>query len=235
LPVFSGRLEHRNEELEEMLRLTVESQIRQEFGKNANRRLRAAGRVPGIVYGRNLSPVAVSVDPKDLDRILHSDTGHNTIFTLKYEDQATDVLIRELQRDPVGEELLHADFIAVSMDRTMIFDVPVEIVGTAAGVKMYGGILDLVLREIHLECLPGNLPDHIRIDVTDLEIGDSVRVEQLEVDTDKVTILSDPDLTILTIAAPLVETSEDQIMLDKEAAEPEIAGGGQPEGSQPGE
>ena len=218
-----------------MLRLTVESQIRQEFGKNANRRLRAAGWVPGIVYGRKLSPVAVSVDPKDLDRILHSDTGHNTIFTLKYEDQATDVLIRELQRDPVGEELLHADFIAVSMDRTMIFDVPVEIVGTAAGVKMYGGILDLVLREIHLECLPGNLPDHIRIDVTDLEIGDSVRVEQLEVDTDKVTILSDPDLTILTIAAPLVETSEDQIMLDEEAAEPEIAGGGQPEGSQPGE
>ena len=216
-----------------MSRLTVQSQIRHEFGKNANRRLRAAGRVPGIVYGRNVAPVAVSVDPKDLDRILFSDTGHNTIFTLKYQDQEKDVLIREYQRDPVGEEILHADFMAVSMDRTMVFDVPVEPVGTAAGVKMYGGILDLVLREIHLECLPGDLPDHIRVDVTDLQIGDSVRVEQLDVDADKVKILSDPDLTVLTIAAPLVETADEQITLDEEAAETEVAGGGQPEGSQP--
>lgn len=218
-----------------MPRLTVESQIRQEFGKNANRRLRAAGRVPGIVYGRNMEPVAVSVDPKDLDRILLSDTGHNTIFTLNYQDQERDVLIRAHQRDPVGDEFLHADFMAVSMDRTMAFDVPVEIVGTADGVKMYGGILDLVVREIHLECLPGNLPDHIRVDVTDLQIGDSVRVEQLDVDADKVKILSDPDLTILTIAAPSVETADDEIMLEDETAEPEMAGGDQLEGSQPAE
>ena len=218
-----------------MPRLTVESQIRQEFGKNANRRLRAAGRVPGIVYGRNVEPVAVSVDPKDLDRILLSDTGHNTIFTLKYQDQESDVLIRAHQRDPVGDNLLHADFMAVSMDRSMVFDVPVATVGTAAGVKMYGGILDLVLREIHLECLPGDLPDHIRIDVTDLQIGDSVRVEQLDVDADKVTILSDPDLTILTIAAPSVEADAAEIMLEDETAESETAGGGQQEGSQPAE
>ena len=218
-----------------MPRLTVESQIRQELGKNANRRLRAAGRVPGVVYGRNVEPVAVSVDPKDLDRILLSDTGHNTIFTLKYQDQESDVLIRAHQRDPVGDNLLHADFMAVSMDRSMVFDVPVETVGTAAGVKMYGGILDLVVREIHLECLPGDLPDHIRIDVTDLQIGDSVRVEQLDVDADKVTILSDPDLTILTIAAPSVEADAAEIMLEDETAESEIAGGGQQEGSQPAE
>ena len=218
-----------------MPRLTVESQIRQEFGKNANRRLRAAGRVPGIVYGRNMEPVAVSVEPKDLDRILLSGTGHNTIFKLKYQDQERNVLIRAHQRDPVGEEFLHADFMAVSMDRTMIFDVPVEIVGTAAGVKMFGGILDLVVREIHLECLPGNLPDHIRVDVNDLQIGDSVRVEHLEVDADKVKILSDPDLTILTIAAPSVEADADEDMLEDEPAEPEIAGGSQPEGSQPAE
>lgn len=218
-----------------MPRLTMESQIRQELGKNANRRLRAAGRVPGIVYGRNMEPVAISVDPQDLDRILFSDTGHNTIFTLKYQDQERNVMIRAHQRDPVGEEFLHADFMAVSMDRTMVFDVPVEIVGTAAGVKMYGGILDIVVREIQLECLPGNLPDHIRVNVTDLEIGDSVRVEQLDVDADNVTILSDPNLTILTIAAPSVETDADEIMLEDETAEPEIAGEGQLEGSQPAE
>ena len=216
-----------------MPRITVQSQIRHEFGKNANRRLRAAGRVPGIVYGRNVEPVAVSVEPKDLDRILFSDTGHNTIFTLKYRDQEQQVLIREYQRDPVGDEFLHADFMAVSMDRTMVFDVPVETVGTAEGVKMYGGILDLVVREIHLECLPGDLPDHIRVDVSDLEIGDSVRVEQLDVDTDRVKILSDPDLTILTIAAPSVEADADEIMLEDETGEPEIVGEGQPDGSQP--
>ncbi len=218
-----------------MSRLTMESKIRQEFGKNANRRLRAAGRVPGIVYGRNVEPVAVSVDPKDLDRILLSDAGHNTIFTLKYLDQERNVLIREHQRDPVGEELIHADFMAVSMDRTMIFDVPVEIVGTPDGVRLHGGILDLVVREIQLECLPGTLPDHIRVDVTDLQIGDSVRVEQLDVDADNVTILSDPDLTVLTIAAPSVETDADETMLEDETAEPEIAGEGQLEGTQPAE
>lgn len=216
-----------------MPRLTVQSQIRHEFGKNANRRLRASGRVPGIVYGRKMEPVAVSVDPKDLDRILFSATGHNTIFTLKYQDQAQDVLIRDYQRDPVGDEFLHADFMAVSMDRTMVFDVRVEIVGTAAGVTMHGGILDLVVREIQMECLPGDLPDHIRVDVTDLEIGDSVRVEQVEVDTERVKILSDPDLTILTIAAPSVEADADEIMLEDETAEPEIVGEGQPDGSQP--
>jgi large subunit ribosomal protein L25 len=218
-----------------MPRLTVDSQIRQEFGKNANRRLRAAGRMPGVVYGRNVEAVAVSVDPKDLDRILISNTGHNTIFTLKYQDQQRNVLIREHQRDPVGEELIHADFMAISMDRTMVFDVPVEIMGTAAGVRLDGGILDLVVREIQLECLPGSLPDHIRVDVTDLEIGDSVRVEQLDVDSDKVKILSDPDLTVLTIAAPSVETADDEIMPEDETAEPEIAGEGQLEGSQPAE
>ncbi len=218
-----------------MPRLTVDSQIRQEFGKNANRRLRAAGRMPGVVYGRNVEAVAVSVDPKDLDRILISNTGHNTIFTLKYQDQQRNVLIREHQRDPVGEELIHADFMAISMDRTMVFDVPVEIMGTAAGVRLDGGILDLVVRQIQLECLPGSLPDHIRVDVTDLEIGDSVRVEQLDVDSDKVKILSDPDLTVLTIAAPSVETADDEIMPEDETAEPEIAGEGQLEGSQPAE
>ena len=218
-----------------MPRLTVDSQIRQEFGKNANRRLRAAGRMPGVVYGRNVEAVAVSVDPKDLDRILISNTGHNTIFTLKYQDQQRNVLIREHQRDPVGEELIHADFMAISMDRTMVFDVPVEIMGTAAGVRLDGGILDLVVREIQLECLPGSLPDHIRVDVTDLEIGDSIRVEQLDVDSDKVKILSDPDLTVLTIAAPSVETADDEIMPEDETAEPEIAGEGQLEGSQPAE
>jgi large subunit ribosomal protein L25 len=98
-----------------------------------------------------------------------------------------------------------------------------------------GGILDLVVREIQLECLPGSLPDHIRVDVTDLEIGDSVRVEQLDVDSDKVKILSDPDLTVLTIAAPSVETADDEIMPEDETAEPEIAGEGQLEGSQPAE
>jgi large subunit ribosomal protein L25 len=215
-----------------MPQVTIESQIRREFGKNSNRRLRASGRVPGVVYGRSVEPVAVSVDPKDLDRILHSYTGHNTIFTLKYQDRKSNVMIREIQRDPVGEEFLHADFLAVSMDRTMAFDVPVETVGTPEGVKLHGGILDLVVREIHLECLPGDLPDHIRIDVEDLQIGDSVRVEQLDVDAEKVKVLSDPDLTVLTIAAPSVETDEEQIVMEDEAADSETLGEDQPDAGQ---
>ena len=207
-----------------MAQLAVESRIRSDFGKNANRRLRAAGRVPGIVYGRGAEPVAVSVDPKDLERILLSETGHNTIFKLKVKDEEKDVLIRECQRDPVREGILHADFVAVSMDQTMSFDVPIEIMGIPAGVRLQGGILDLVLREIHLECLPGDLPDHLRFDVTDLEIGDSVRIEQLEVDEAKVKILSDPDLTVLTIGAPAVEEEEEEEeeLAEGEVAEPEV-------------
>ena len=213
-----------------MAELTVDAEIRQEFGKNANRRMRAGGRVPGIVYGRGLDSVAVSVDPKDLERILHSEAGHNTIFKLTFEGNAKDVLIRDYQVDPVREEFLHADFQTVIMDQLMTFQVPVEAVGTAEGVKLYGGVLDTVLREIELECLPTDLPDHIRIEVDHLGVGDALRVADLEVDESKIQVLSDPGQVVFNVIPPVVEEEEvaEEEVVDEEA-EAEVIGKGKAE------
>jgi large subunit ribosomal protein L25 len=215
-----------------MAELTVDAQIRQEFGKNANRRTRAAGRVPAIVYGRGLESVAVSVDPKDLERILHSGAGHNTIFTLTFEGNAKNVLIRDYQLDPVNEKFLHADFHTVIMDQLMTFQVPVEAVGTAEGVRLYGGVLDTVLREIELECLPTDLPDHIRVDVEHLEIGDSLRVGDLEVDESKIQVLSDPGQVVFNLIPPVaeeVEEVEEEEVEEEGEGEPEVISKGKAE------
>jgi large subunit ribosomal protein L25 len=214
-----------------MADLTVDAEIRQEFGKNANRRMRANGRVPAIVYGRGLDSVAVSVDPKDLERILHSEAGHNTIFKLAFEGDAKDVLIRDYQVDPVREEFLHADFQTVIMDQVMTFQVPVEAVGIAEGVRLYDGVVDTVLREIELECLPTDLPDHIRVDVNDLGIGDSLRVADVEVDESKIQVLSDPGQVVFNVIPPAVEEEPEEVeeeVVDQEA-EPEVIGKGKAE------
>lgn len=205
----------------------LEATPRTEMGKNASRRLRARGRIPAVVYGHDMETVAVSVDPKDVVRILQSDTGRNTIFQLQLEGKPTDVLIRDYQLDPVKGNLIHADFQRVVMDEAMVFEVPIEVVGTAKGVKLGGGVLDLVLREIEVECLPGDVPEHIEVEVSELDIGDALRVSDLKVDTSKVQILSEPDLVVLTVVPPRVE--EALPVTEEEMAEPELVRKGKAE------
>ncbi len=205
-----------------MAEVTVDAEIRQEFGKNANRRTRASGRIPAIVYGSGLDSIAVSVDPKDLERILRTGAGHNTIFKLTFEGNAKNVLIRDFQVDPVTEEFLHADFHTVIMDQLMTFQVPVEAVGIAEGVKLYGGVLDTVLREIELECLPTDLPDHIRVDVNHLGVGDSLRVGDVEFDESKIQVLSDSGQVVFNVIPPAVEEEAEEEEVVEEEAEPEV-------------
>ncbi len=202
--------------------VVVEATRRDEFGKNSNRRLRTSGRIPAVIYGRGLDPVPVTVDPRDVSKILHSDTGRNTIFKLNIEGTARDVLIRDFQLDPVRDSLVHADFQAIAMDQTMTFQVPVETVGEAKGVKAAGGTLDLVMRTIEVECLPGDVPQSLTIQVDELQIGDAVRVRQLKVDETKVKILSEPDLVVLTVSAPVVEEAPPAPVAEGEAVEPEV-------------
>ncbi len=202
--------------------VVVEATRRNEFGKNSNRRLRTTGRIPGVIYGRGLDPVPVTVDPRDVSRILHSDTGRNTIFKLNIEGTARDVLIRDFQLDPVRDSLVHADFQAIAMDQTMTFQVPVEMVGEAKGVKAAGGTLDLVMRTIEVECLPGDVPQSVTIQVDELEIGDAVRVRQLKVDETIIKILSEPDLVLLTVSAPVIEEAPPAPVAEGEAVEPEV-------------
>lgn len=199
----------------------VWAEPRKELGKNANRRLRAGGKIPAVVYGASFASAAVSVDPKDLYRILHSESGRNTIFKLDIAGENRDVLIKDFQVHPVQGNLLHADFQTIALDQLMVFEVPVEVVGVAKGVKETGGVLDMVVRQIELQCLPRDVPDRIRLDVASLEIGDSIRVAELQVDASKITVLSDPDLVVVTVVPPHVE-KEPEVVVEAVVAEPEV-------------
>jgi large subunit ribosomal protein L25 len=199
----------------------VQAEAREEFGKNASRRLRKKGRIPGVLYGRGMEAMALSVDPKDVVRILTSDTGRNTIFKLTVGSDSRDVLIRDYQLDPLKGNLIHADFHAIAMDEVMVFEVPIELVGVSKGVKEEGGVLDFVLRQVEVECLPADVPDHIRVEVESMEIGDAVRVGNLQVDSSKIKVLSDPDLVVITLVPPHVE-KEPEVTLEETEAEPEV-------------
>ncbi|HUG44069.1 MAG TPA: 50S ribosomal protein L25 [Acidobacteriota bacterium] len=206
-----------------MAEFVIEVEKRDELGKNANRRLRSSGRIPAVVYGHGHENLNVSVDPKDIVRILHSDTGHNTIFKIQVGKDLADVLIKDYQLDPLRSTLMHTDFQVVAMDEIMVFQVPVDAVGVPIGVRDTGGMLDLVLREVEVECLPGNVPDHIQVEVSELEIGDAVRVSDLKVDSSTITILSEPNLVVATVLAPHVEEEEEEEAEEAEvAAEPEV-------------
>src|ERR1700761_9308895 len=149
------------------------------LNKNAARRVRVAGKIPGVLYGAKEPAVAVELDPKQITRILHSDSGHNTIFDLELGASRTKAMIVDWQYEPIKGKLMHIDLKRIAMDKAMRVKVPVLLVGTPVGVKTQGGILDQVLREVEIECLPGDIPGHIDVDVSNLEFGHVLRVSDL--------------------------------------------------------
>jgi large subunit ribosomal protein L25 len=159
----------------------VEAQPRPDSsrGKNEARRLRVSGRVPAVVYGAKRNTIAVSVDPKQINRILSSESGHNTIFDLKVGDEKAKAMIVDWQYEPLKGKLLHLDLKRIAMDEKIRVMVPIHLVGEAAGVKQQGGILDQILREVEVECLPGDIPSHIDADVSELVFGTVLRVANL--------------------------------------------------------
>lgn len=159
----------------------VEAQAREDSsrGKNEARRLRASGRVPAVVYGAKKPTVAISVDPQQISRILQSESGHNTIFELQLSGDKAQVMIVDWQYDPMKDKLLHIDLKRIAMDERINVQVPIHLVGEAAGVKQQGGILDQVLREVEIECLPGDIPTHVDADVSELVFGKVLRVSDL--------------------------------------------------------
>src|SRR5277367_1110829 len=147
------------------------------FNKNAARRVRVAGKIPAVVYGAGQESVAVAVDPKVITRILHSDSGHNTIFDLNVEGAAVvKVMIVDWQHEPIKGKLLHIDLKRIAMDKMMRVSVPVQLVGTPIGVRQGGGMLGQVLHEVEIECLPDDIPSHIDIDVSELEINGAIHI-----------------------------------------------------------
>ena len=189
-----------------MKELVVDVKGRVDLGKNSSRRLRSQGQLPGIVYGAKKDPVAIVVDPKKIIEIIRSESGVNTIFQLNLaeKDARRHVMIKEYQVDPVKGNLLHADFVRIQMDEVIEVDVPVQVTGEAAGVKLDGGILEHVTRQVKVSCLPGDIPEHITIDVSALKIGDALRVSDLP-KSDRYRILTETDQTLVVCSPPAKE------------------------------
>ncbi len=215
-----------------MKSIQVSAEIRSSFGKNAARQMRIQGRIPAVLYGQREAALSLSVDPKDLLAILHSGAGYNTIFSLDVKDQGTtSVMLKEWQFHPVKESLLHADFLRIAMDNALQVSVPVLPVGVAKGVKDQGGIFEFVMRQLEVECLPVDIPDHITVDISDLEIGSNLRVADLPV-SPKLKVLSDSDLVVAHVVQPkeeLEEAEEEAAPGLEEEEGPEVIGKGRGE------
>ena len=185
---------------------TLQAEKRDGRGKNEARRLRAAGRIPAVVYGTEKGQAtAIAVDPKILSRILHSESGVNTLIGLSGADLAGGkVLVKEYQLDPIDHKLLHADFYAVAMDKLLTVTVPVIVHGEPKGVKQQGGIVDFVNREIEVECLPGDIPEHIDIDISEPMLHQGIRVRDLPQNA-KWKAVSEAEMMIVHVVSVKVE------------------------------
>ncbi len=185
---------------------TLQAEKRDGRGKNEARRLRASGRIPAVVYGAvKGKAVEIAVDPKILMRILHSESGVNTLIGLKVDGGDTRVMVKEYQIDPIDHKLLHADFYQVAMDKALTVTVPLLMKGEAPGVKQQGGIVDFVNREIEIECLPGDIPENIVVDISELMLNQGVRVRDLHTEGAKWKPVTDGDLMIVHVVALKVE------------------------------
>lgn len=220
-----------------MKSIQVSAEVRSGYGKNAARQLRSQGRIPAVLYGQQEAALSLTVDPKALLAILHSAAGYNTIFSLEVKDQGTtSVMLKEWQLDPIKETLLHADFLRIAMDNALQVSVPVLPVGVATGVKDQGGIFEFVLRQLEVECLPADIPEHITADISHLEIGSNLRVSDLPEDP-RLKVLSDPGLVVAHVVAPKEEevAAEEAVAPGLEEGEPEVIGKGKAESEEAGE
>ena len=205
----------------------VEAQQRvpESRGKNEARRVRVTGKIPAVVYGAKKDSVAVTVDPKQITKILHSDSGHNTIFDLQIGNAGKEkVMIVDWQYDPIKSHLLHIDLKRIDMAKAIKVSVPIALVGEAAGVKQQGGILDQVLREVEIECLPADIPSHIDVDVTELVFGTVIRVKDLP-HGGKVKFLTDEDQAV----AHITTVKEEEVVTPEATAEAAAAAPAEPE------
>ena len=191
------------------------------FNKNAARRVRVAGKIPAVIYGAGQDAVAVTVDPRVITRILHSESGHNTIFDLNVEGSAVvKAMIVDWQNEPIKGKLLHIDLKRIAMDKVMRVSVPVQLIGIPAGVKTGGGILEHVMREVEIECLPGDIPSHIDVDVTGVEMHGVIRIADLP-HSGSIKYLGEEDATVAHVTVIKEEAPAE--VAEVAPAEPEVA------------
>ena len=187
-----------------MPEIIVAAHNRAETGKNANRRLRTSGMIPGVLYGEKKDSLQIAVSPKEIAAILRSAAGENTLFDLDLGGSRRKVILKEFQTEPLKGRLLHADFYEVALDKELHVKVHIELTGTAIGVKRDGGIIDFVTRELEIACLPTDIPEKVVVDVTELEMNKHIRVHDLKLDA-KVKVLTHEDVVIVHVVAPRAE------------------------------
>ena len=216
----------------------LEAQPRTAGNKNDARRVRRAGKVPAVLYGAGKEAVPVSLDPRQISRILHSESGYNTIFDLTLDGgERTKAMIVDWQYEPIKGALLHIDLKRIAMDKTLTVNVPIVLKGEVAGVKQQGGILEQILREVEIECLPADIPASIELDVSELVFGKVLRVSDLP-HAEKLKFLSDPNGPVATVISIKEEVAPTPEAVAAEAAatpaEPEVIKKGKQETEEEG-
>jgi len=208
--------------------ITITAESRDSRGKNEARRLRAKGSMPAVLYGGPSGPTPVAVSPKELTRILNSKTGHNTIFNLSLSGAGdTPVMIVDWQYDPIKDSLLHVDLKRIDLTHRITVKVPIVTQGEPKGVKIQGGIHEIVTREVEIECLPTDIPEQFVVDVSELMIGQNIRIGQIQMG-DSIRLVSQPDTVISHVVAlraeetPAAETGVETTPAGTPAAEPEV-------------
>jgi large subunit ribosomal protein L25 len=216
----------------------LEAHPRESGNKNMARRVRMGGKIPGVLYGAGKNSLSVSVDPRQVTRILNSKTGHNTIFDLALNGgEQTKAMIVDWQYEPIKGKLLHIDLKRIAMDKALKVSVPIFLRGEAAGVKQEGGILEQILREVEIECLPADIPSHVDADVSELVFGKVLRVSDLSLG-EKVKVLTDPHQPVahVTTVKEEVVAAPEAVAAEAGAvpAEPEIIKKGKQETDEEG-
>jgi large subunit ribosomal protein L25 len=218
---------------------TVEGKIREERGKNAARRTRKTGMVPAVLYGGRKDSVTLAVNAKQVSKILRSESGHNTIFTVRVADGAEEkAMMKDWQVDPFTGSLLHVDMLRIAMDVRMHVRVPVHTFGEAQGVKLQGGIFEMVTREVEIECLPSDIPEEFKVDISGLMIGKQLRAGDVPLDPEKMKLVTDPQRVIahvVTLKKEEEPTPEAAVAAETAPAEPEVIKKGKKEEEGEGE
>jgi large subunit ribosomal protein L25 len=206
-----------------MATANLSAKKRTDSGKGAARKLRRAEQIPGIIYGHNREPQMLALDWRELERMLERIAPETTVIELDIDGTTSRTLIREIQRHPFKRQVLHVDFLELVAGERVTVDVPLVLVGTPAGVRNSGGVLDQLLREVTVDVDPSNIPNHIEIDVSALDVNESLHVSDLVVPAG-VEIQDDPDTTVCVVAAPRVEAEPEPAAAEAapEGAEPEL-------------
>ncbi len=213
---------------------TIAAEPREDFGKNCSRRLRRSGHIPAVVYGGGGPAIPITVDPRRLSPIVHSEAGHTVILNLEVRGRApARVMLKDWQLEPIHGELLHVDLVRIAKDAKLKLKVPIHVTGQPKGVKVQGGIFEFVLRELEVECLPDDIPEHVTVDVTELLIGRHLRVSDLPIGA-KVKVLTDPARVVAHVVAPRADEKPVEVVAEVAPAEPEVIRKGKAEEEEEG-